>query len=218
MQTICFLLSCTPQSFVLESAKLYPLYVYNPEEDSLTLFAALSVRLEAGATDIRRIRLEEEGGLFWEIDLVQNGSYISRTPQSSEEEYVSPFFEVGEDDQKTDFLYPWFLSPGENALPNGVYSLILWDYSGENSQISARYTNISENDFQNLKKHLISLNPSQKNIQNSYEVVYLNDPRSNAVLKLEQEEYISSSGDASEGIFLWGVPAGINCLVLAGPY
>ena len=219
------LFSCAPPSFVIMSADLYPLYVYDPESEDITSFAALRLGLESGDTDLRKIRLEQdEDGLFWEFDLEEDALELSRRPQPVDEEYVSPAFAIEESGSATEFFYPWFLGPGEGEIPDGIYTLIVWDYSGQSSKISLRYQNLAGSRLEDLETHLLSLNPFQRIEQGSYDVIYFQDSDSLALSRMTSEEYLLSFDsldritETSINPFLWGVPTGIDCLVLAGPY
>lgn len=226
---LCF--SCAPGTFTIRSANLYPLYTYTPENNELTLFAALFVNLEHGSTQVRRIRLENSTGtLFWEVNLEEEGNSddsINRLPWSSdeeeEEEYVVPSIAAPEGNSTFELFYPWFLSPGENTIPDDIYSLTLWDYSSETSQSSLRFENLDDDDLQNLETHLASLSFSAENDLDSYEVLSIQGGNSPFNLSREPLEAYSvlpesAAADSSTDLFLWGVPAGIDCIVLAGPY
>ena len=217
------LCSCAPQSFAIRSAKLYPLYVYDPGNTSTTLFAALKLQFERGSTDLRKIRLEHNGEkLFWEVDLEEDLSALSRVPV--EGDHVLPRFAVEESGSEADFFYPWFLSPGENDIPDGIYTLTVWDYSGQSSQTGMRYENLDADAREFLENHLASLNPLSEIEQGSYEVLHLQEGSNPPVFRMNIGEYLLSINDIntldhfSDELFLWGVPAGIDCLVLAGPY
>ena len=216
--------SCAPRSFFVTSAQLYPLYVYNPRTTETTLFASLSLILESGDTDLRSIRLEQRGNnIFWEQDFAGDELAVSRLPQPDAP--VSPSFVTKEAGARVEFFYPWFLSPGDNEMPDGTYTLTGWDYSGQTSQMNLRYKNLSDDSLQALVEHLSLLDLAMPTSQGSYEVLFLPenaDPSS--LVRMSSEEYLLSKNgispflDLNASVFLWGVPRGIDCLVLAGPY
>lgn len=218
--------SCSVEKMTVRSAELVPLYVYGGADSDLIPFMALTVYYEEGSSAIRSARLEQkDSAVYWNYNAGDGGGEITRMPFEGDD-YVPPGYirDKNADNSRATFFYPWFALPGDGSGMDGEYELTIDDYSGNGEHLKLHYKDISSQDRSDLAGAASFMTPAAIGLKGTWEILVISPADGRLLERYDYAKLVSGESEISADIedraltYIWGVPADMDCFLLAGPF